>query len=42
MRKTESAKFSSAGFGLIDFVIIGFVLGLIAFIVITNILAHNY
>jgi len=32
----------SRGFGLIDFIIIGFVLGVIAFIVISNILAHNY
>ena len=42
MRKPESAKLSSAGFGLIDVVIILFVLSLIAFVVITNILAHNY
>lgn len=42
MRKFEPTKINSAGFGLIDVVIILFVLSLIAFVVITNILAHNY
>ena len=30
------------GFGLIDVIIILFVLGIIAFVVISNIIAHNY
>ncbi len=38
----KSATGSERGFGLVDFVIIFFVLSVIAFIVISNILAHNY
>lgn len=32
----------SKGFGLIDVIIILFVLGIIAFVVISNIIARNY
>ncbi|MGD0576636.1 MAG: hypothetical protein ABSA74_00990 [Candidatus Staskawiczbacteria bacterium] len=35
-------QFGSRGFGLIDFIIIGAVIAILAFIVITNIAAHAY
>ena len=35
-------KFGSRGFGLVDFIIIGAVISILAFIVISNILAHAY
>ena len=41
-RLGESVKLSESGFGLIDVIIILFVLSIIGFIVISNILAHNY
>jgi len=41
-KKEVSLKAVSPGFGLIDFIIISFVVGIIAFVVISNIIAHNY
>jgi competence protein ComGC len=41
-KSLKSEKFSSRGFGLIDFVIIGGVIAILAFIVISNIIAHAY
>jgi len=43
MQKTsQSLQFDFKGFGLIDFIIIGTVIGILAFIVLANIVAHNY
>jgi len=42
MLNLPKLKFNSQGFGLIDFVIIGAVIAILAFIVIANIVAHNY
>lgn len=41
-KPSKTDKFGSRGFGLIDFVIIGGVVGILAFIVISNIVAHAY
>ncbi|MFH1967939.1 MAG: hypothetical protein ABIJ84_00965 [bacterium] len=35
-------KLDSKGFGLIDFIIIGSVVGILFFVVISNIIAHAY
>lgn len=35
-------KFNSRGFGLVDFIIIGTVVAILAFVVISNIIAHAY
>lgn len=40
--KESVAQLNSRGFGVIDFVIIGFVLAIIIFVVISNILARAY
>ena len=43
MQKSANlAILDSGGFGLIDFIIIGAVIAIIALIVISNILAHAY
>ncbi|GEM_PF-4754566 len=41
-KRERSLKMGSEGFGLIDVVIILFVVLIIAFVVISNIIAHNY
>ena len=42
MQKTAPETLDSNGFTLIDFLIIGGVIAVLAFIVISNILAHAY
>lgn len=38
----KSEKVGSRGFGLVDFVIIGSVISILAFIVVSNIIARAY
>jgi competence protein ComGC len=41
-KSAKSEKVGSRGFSLIDFLIIGGVVGILAFIIISNILARAY
>jgi len=41
-KSLKSEKYGSRGFGLIDFIIIGGVIAILSFIVISNIIAHAY
>jgi competence protein ComGC len=43
MKNSENTpKLDANGFGLIDFIIIGLVLGIMVFIIISNIIAQSY
>jgi len=41
-KKDNLLKLNSRGFGLIDFIIIGAVVGILIFVIVSNIIAHAY